>query len=108
VAKNHQPVEHFLSFFDAFPSHKPSIPQALRAAHAFAALGLSRQEAIAAVPGAGKSAAEATVGQGGFGPSKDVKKLPKNGGFWQEQLGNSTKKSQEFVKLWSAEGRFWG
>jgi hypothetical protein len=23
-------------------------------------------------------------------------------------LGNSTKKSQEFVKLWSAEGRFWG
>lgn len=36
-----------------------AVQKALRAAHAFAALGLSRQEAIAAVPGAGKSAAEA-------------------------------------------------
>ena len=43
--------------FRVSPAPWPS--QALRAAHAFAALGLSRQEAIAAVPGAGKTAAEA-------------------------------------------------
>lgn len=55
----------FFSFFDGFSQPQtlhPHLPiQALRAAHAFAALGLSRQEAIAAVPGAGKSAAEAAA-----------------------------------------------
>ena len=81
-------MEHVSHFLMGFPSHKPSIIQALRAAHAFAALGLSRQEAIAAVPGAGKSAAEAG-GQGGFGPSVDLKKLRKNGGFWRFLAANS-------------------